>query len=71
MQSRQSRMDKYYDSDIDIDESSNIGSRTSRNKELYKEISKNAIETYEKNFVAEKIYSELVDYLEEIGGCKK
>lgn len=38
MQSRQSRMDKYYDSDIDIDESSVAPSRTKRNQELYKEV---------------------------------
>ena len=38
MQSRQSRMDKYYDSDIDIDESTVTTSRTKRNQELYKEV---------------------------------
>lgn len=40
MQSRQSRMDKYYDSDIDIDidDSSAVSSRTKKNQELYKEV---------------------------------
>lgn len=33
---------------------------------MYEETSKNAKKLYEENFVAEKIYSELVDYLEEI-----
>ena len=38
------------------------------NPERYEIVSKNSIKTYEDNFVAEKIYSDLVDYLEEIGG---
>ena len=33
-------MDKYYDSDIDIDESSVMPSRTKKNQELYKEVGK-------------------------------
>lgn len=38
MQSRQSRMDKYYDSDIDIDDTEIVSSRTKKNQELYKEV---------------------------------
>ena len=40
-------------------------------EELYKIVSQNAKKTYEENFIAEKIYSDLVDYLEKIGGIKK
>lgn len=36
------------------------------NLEEYKEMSKNAIKLYEENFVAEKIYKELANYLEKI-----
>ncbi len=36
------------------------------NEKRYELVSKNAIKTYEDNFVAEKIYSDLVDYLEEV-----
>jgi len=38
------------------------------NPEEYKEMSKNAMKLYEENFVAEKIYKELADYLEKIEG---
>ena len=38
MQSRQSRMDKYYDGDIDIDDNYIVPSRTKKNQELYKEV---------------------------------
>lgn len=49
MESRQSRMDKYYDSDIDIDESSTIGSRTRKNKDLYKEVGTLDLEDFDLN----------------------
>jgi len=45
--------------------------KTMENKEIYDIMSKNAKKLYEENFVAEKIYSDLADYLEEIGGNKK
>jgi len=44
---------------------------TMENTDLYDIMSKNAQKLYEENFVAEKIYSDLADYLEEIGGNKK
>lgn len=44
---------------------------TMENAEIYDTISKNAKKLYKENFVAEKIYSNLADYLEEIGGNKK
>lgn len=36
------------------------------NNEIYKKMSKNAIDLYEDRFVADKIYKDLVDYLEQI-----
>lgn len=41
------------------------------NEDKYKIMSNNAIKLYEDKFIAEKIYKELVNYLEEIGGIKK
>ena len=41
------------------------------NKDKYNEASKNAKKLYEKDFVAEKIYKNLVDYLEEVKGEMK
>lgn len=38
------------------------------NNDMYNEMSKNAINLYEQNFVAKKIYENLVNYLEEIRG---
>lgn len=38
------------------------------NEERYELVSKNAKKTYDEDFVAEKIYFELVNYLEEMGG---
>ena len=49
MQSRQSRMDKYYDSDIDIDDSSVMPSRTRKNQELYKEVGTLDLEDFDLN----------------------
>ena len=49
MQSRQSRMDKYYDSDIDIDDNSVIPSRTKKNQELYKEVGTLDLEDFDLN----------------------
>lgn len=49
MQSRQSRMDKYYDSDIDIDDSSVVPSRTKKNQELYKEVGTLDLEDFDLN----------------------
>ena len=70
MQSRQSRMDKYYDSDIDIDESSNIGSRTSRNKELYKEVGTLDLEDFDLNnnvsVIGESTESISIDEIQDI-----
>ena len=45
--------------------------KISQNKDLYKQISQNSIKLYEEKFIAEKIYSDLVDYLEQLGGCRK
>lgn len=49
MESRQSRMDKYYDSDIDIDDSSVTTSRTKKNQELYKEVGTLDLEDFDLN----------------------
>ena len=49
MQTRQSRMDKYYDSDIDIDDSSVVTSRTKKNQELYKEVGTLDLEDFDLN----------------------
>lgn len=49
MDSRQSRMDKYYDSDIDIDDSSVVTSRTKKNQELYKEVGTLDLEDFDLN----------------------
>ncbi len=49
MQSRQSRMDKYYESDIDIDDSSVVTSRTKKNQELYKEVGTLDLEDFDLN----------------------
>ena len=49
MQSRQSRMDKYYDSNIDIDDSSVMPSRTKKNQELYKEVGTLDLEDFDLN----------------------
>ena len=49
MESRQSRMDKYYDSDIDIDESTVTTSRTKRNQELYKEVGSLDLQDFDLN----------------------
>ena len=42
-----------------------------QDEKLYNQMSKNATRLYEKSFVAEDIYKELVNYLEEIGDMKK
>ena len=49
MESRQSRMDKYYDSDIEIDDSSARTSRTKKNQELYKEVGTLDLEDFDLN----------------------
>lgn len=49
MESRQSRMDKYYDSDIDIDDNSIMPSRTKRNQELYREVGTLNLEDFDLN----------------------
>ena len=49
MESRQSRMDKYYESDIDIDDSSVTVSRTKKNQELYKEVGALDLEDFDLN----------------------
>lgn len=48
MESRQSRMNKYYDSD-ELDETTNQSSRTKRNQELYKEVSSLELEDFDLN----------------------
>lgn len=49
MESRQSRMDKYYNSDIDIDDNSVTTSRTRKNQELYKEVGTLDLEDFDLN----------------------
>lgn len=49
MQTRQSRMDKYYDSDIDIDEGTVTTSRTKKNQELYKEVGSLDLQNFDLN----------------------
>ena len=49
-----------------IDEICNYIINVKNNKEKYEEISNNAKKLYEKDFVAEKIYKNVVDYLEKI-----
>lgn len=51
-----------------IDEICNYIIELKNKKEKYDEISKNAIKLYKKDFMAEKIYKNLADYLEEIKG---
>lgn len=48
MESRQSRMNKYYDNDI-LEEDTNQSSRTKRNQELYKEVSSLELEDFDLN----------------------
>ena len=51
-----------------IDEICNYIIELKNKKEKYDEISKNAIKLYKKDFMAEKIYKNLADYLEKIKG---
>ncbi len=44
-----SRMDKYYNADSDLDSALELPSRTSKNQELYKEVSNKELETFDEN----------------------
>ena len=70
MQSRQSRMDKYYDSDIDIDDSSVMPSRTKKNQELYKEVGTLDLEDFDLNnnvsVIGESTESISIDEIQDI-----
>lgn len=50
MESRQSRMNKYYDNNVDtVEETTGFSSRTQRNQELYREVSNLEIEDFDLN----------------------
>lgn len=55
----------------DVDKLVDFVVKLKDNKDIYNEMSKNAINLYNQNFVAKDIYEKLVDYLEEVGGRQK